>query len=464
MLTLFGNITFTMRYVLGILGLLVNLCGIAQSNEGTLFWMGFMEKFEQGDEERVLMITSPFNTQGTVTIPGLNWSQDFTVQAQEVSLISIPFEAIAQGSENITPTGIQIKSLDPIVVYAHQYETNRAEASVLLPVPSLGTEYLVMCYEGYSREEAGVMVHYPSEFLVVATEDNTEVRLRVSSDTRGGLLAGDARTLVLNAGEAYQVQSLLGQGQDLTGSEISASNPVAVFSGNFWTQVPNGCGDRDNLYEQLPPTDAWGRQFALAPQERTSTTRIRILATQDNSPVEVLGDVALFQVLNRGEFLEFPLSGSAFVGSNQPLLVAQFSQGRECNDHPDAIGDPAMVLLNSIEQTRDSVTLFASSFQNITETYINLMVRTEDIGSVRVDGELVENTVGFQPNAGNAAYSFAQVPVNAGTHNITSEGCGVNATLYGYGEAESYAYAAGANFPVINPEVLREITGGCVNV
>ena len=455
----------TMRRVFGVILLSWGLCMKmdAQSNEGTQFWAGFMEKFELGQEERVLMITSKFSTTGSVEIPGLAWREDFEVTAQEVTLISIPDEAVPRGSEAITPTGIFINSLQPVVVYAHQFEQNRAEASVILPTTSLGTDYFTMCYRGYSREEQGVMVHYPSEFLIVATENNTTIQIRVTSPTRGGLQTGDVRSLVLNAGESYQVQSLLGDTHDLTGSEIQADKPIAVFSGNLWTQTPNGCGDRDNLYEQLYPTQSWGKQFAVAPQRRTNGTLIRILASQDNSPVTVQGDVVLNQTLNRGEFLEFELSGSAFISSDNPILATQFSKGRSCSDHPNQLGDPAMVLLNSLEQTRDSVTLFASTFRNIEENFINVLVRTQDIPEVRLDGELVSSLETFTPISGNPDYSYAQIPVSPGTHNLSSDGCGINATLYGYGEAESYAYAAGANFPTVNPEKLRELTGGCVD-
>jgi hypothetical protein len=45
-----------------------------------------------------------------------------------------------------------------------------------------------------------------------------------------------------------------------------------------------------------------------------------------------------------------------------------------------------MVLLNSIEQTRDTVTLYNSSFQNIEENYINIITRTDEVDFVLFDG------------------------------------------------------------------------------
>ncbi|MEM6632443.1 MAG: PKD domain-containing protein [Bacteroidota bacterium] len=421
-----------------------------------------MEKFEDGGEERVLMITSKFSTRGTVSIPGLNWSEPFEVSAQEVSLVNIPLEAVPIGSENITQTGILIESLEPVVVYAHQFEQFRAEASVILPVSSLGNEYRAMTYAGYTRDTLGVTADYPSQFLIVATENNTAIEIQVTGPTPGGLLIGDVRQLILNEGESYQVQAVFGAASDLTGSLIRADKPVAVFSGNYWTQVPTGCNARDNLFEQVYPTQSWGRQFAIIPQRNSTSTAIRVLAHEDNTQVSIQGRVNQNFTLAQGQFSEFDLGGSAFLSSNNPVLVAQFSKGRDCNGNPDGIGDPAMVILNSIEQTRDSVTLFASTFRNIEENYINITVRTQDASTVTLDGTAVESLEPFQPVEGNPTYSYSQVQVTPGTHNLASDGCGVAAIIYGYGEAESYAYAAGANFPTLNPEKLREITGGCV--
>jgi len=121
-----------------------------------------------------------------------------------------------------------------------------------------------------------------------------------------------------------------------------------------------------------------------------------------------------------------------------------------------------MVLLNSIEQTRDTVTLFNSSFQAIEENYINVITRTADTDIIIFDGQpLVDRGVTFNQVGAKGDFSYARVNVQAGAHTISSDGCGVIATAYGYGFAESYAYSGGASFSNINANPIPD--GGCLN-
>ena len=121
-----------------------------------------------------------------------------------------------------------------------------------------------------------------------------------------------------------------------------------------------------------------------------------------------------------------------------------------------------MVLLNSIEQTRDTVTLFNSQFQQIEENYINVITRTADTEVIIFDGlKLIDRGINFSPVGTKGDFSYARVSVAAGAHTISSPGCGVIATAYGYGFAESYAYSGGASFSNINANPIPE--GGCLN-
>ena len=63
---------------------------LAQSNEGTNLWFGFMEHKDVGQTTMVVMITSKQNTGGTVTIPQLDWSMPFTVTANDVVVVPLP--------------------------------------------------------------------------------------------------------------------------------------------------------------------------------------------------------------------------------------------------------------------------------------------------------------------------------------------------------------------------------------
>ncbi len=425
-----------------------------QSNEGTSFWLGFMQIFRGTENEKVVMITSKTNTTGTIQVPLQNWSQSFTVQANDVTLITMPEFTQTVGSEFINDNGIYVTSNDPVSVYMHQYFTFRAEASVVLPEDALGREHYTMSFEGGTWEGEA----YPSEFLIVGTQENTLVEITLTQNSRQGRPNGSTFSVTLDRGETYQVRA---EGQsDLTGSRVTSDKPIAVFSGNAWTQIPSQCGFRDNLIEQMYPVSTLGSEFVTIPNRDVVYDIYRILATEDNTEIEVLSGSSSMYTLDAGEYRQFSNNEPAYIRADKPIMVAQYMIGATCNGV--GIGDPAMVLLNSIEQTRDTVTLYNSRLQNIQRNFINIITRTADAPTVVLDGtNLQQSGQVFTEIGFGSGFSFIQVEVNAGAHTIFSEGCGVIATAYGYGEFESYAYSGGASFRDINENPLPE--GGCLN-
>ncbi len=118
-------------------------------------------------------------------------------------------------------------------------------------------------------------------------------------------------------------------------------------------------------------------------------------------------------------------------------------------------------LLNSVEQTRDTLTVYNSNLENIFETYINVIMATDDAPFVTLDGVVITDNYITQTIGDDDEFTYASIRVSTGAHTIISEGCGVIATAYGYGDVESYAYSAGASFKPINANPIPD--GGCLN-
>ena len=426
----------------------------AQTNEGQNFWFSFMEHFDQGFNNKVVMITSKYNTTGVVRMPFHNWQMGFSVTANDVTLVQLPSYAENSFSELIDDKGIQVETQLPASVYIHQYHSMRSEASMVLPVSSLGNEYYSLSYHGYQQGDI-----YPSEFVVVGIEDSTEIMIRVSDETMGGKPAGTEFTINLNAGETYQVQAKLSTG-DLSGSYITGDKNFNVLAGCRWIPLPAGCDWRDNLLEQMFPVSTWGKQFVTAPHANMPYDVFRVMASEDNTQVTVNGLSTQSYTINAGEFVEYNRAEPTYITATKPIAVAQYLIGSTCSGHN--VGDPAMVMLNSIEQIRDTVTLYNSSLENISENYITVIMRTEDIDVTFFDGQPISNLGLVLPVTGNPDFSYARPSVQTGPHTIISGGCGIIATAYGYGNVESYAYGGGASFKPINATSLIP-EGGCLN-
>ncbi len=400
----------------------------------------------------VVMITSKTNTTGEVRMPHRNWTKSFSVQANQVTIVHLPTSAETAGSESVSSNGIEVVSNRDISIYIHQYAGFRSEAAAVLPTSSLGKSYYILTYQGIERR--GTI--YPSELILVGAYDETAVEITLSANTARGKRKGETMKINLNAGETYQIQGKTAN-DDFTGSLVVGDKDLSVFGGAVWTEVPTGCNARDNLLEQMYPISTWGKQYLTVPSNKATYDIFRILASEDNTVVSISNGKSYS--LAAGEFVEYSIYGKpTFISSTKPILVGQLNIGNMCNGV--GIGDPSLLLLNSIEQTRDTVTLYNSGLERIEENYINVVLRTADTSAVLLDGRKIDQSALYQI-PGREDYTYASLQVNEGTHTLTSDGCGVLASAYGYGPAESYAYGAGANFSKLNSNPIP--VGGCLS-
>jgi hypothetical protein len=435
-----------------------------KSTEGTDFWFGFMEsRNHQSEHFLEITVTARETTTFNIRIgPGETpYNGTYAVEANSSVQVKIPWEQVeAIGSEEIQNKGIRLTSGKPVNVYALNWSQNSADVAVIYPVSSLGNEYFAMCYypdidptnpiTGNGRN---------SEFLIVATENGTEVEITPSRVTDQGKPKDSAFTVFLNKGQVYQVQSqnilgshLEGQG-DLTGSHILASKPVAFFSGSLSTRIPSGQCCWDHLYEQIPPLHAWGLEYYLPPLKSRQQDRYRIMASQNQTTVYISGRQPV--VINRGQFAEIVVyhDDPKRILADKPVMVAQYSQSRDIDiEFTGGDGDPFMIILSPVNQSRNDVTFVAynspdlnvEDYEGITKYFVNIVAADDEIENIRLNGESVADEFQSFPEG---RFSYAQISIEPGTHhiqNINEEG-GFLAYVYGFGGVESYGYGVGFN-------------------
>ena len=176
------------------------------------------------------------------------------------------------------------------------------DGAQILPVGSLGLNYRVDAGPGL----IGFNNFYRSEFLIVATENGTQVTITPSVDTDGGHAAGVPYTVDLDAGETYQVMSAL-ETTDLTGTTVVGTvlngpcRPFAVFGGSMCANVPTGCPACDHIFEQCLPLETWGTDFHTVMLPGMNTYTYRVLADQNATSVTI--DNGAPTVLNAGQSL-----------------------------------------------------------------------------------------------------------------------------------------------------------------
>ena len=447
------------------------------SNKGKDFWIGYgnhVRMFNNSPwpqtaciggvcpEKMQLYITSDVNTSGNVDIPGVGFSQSFSVSANQITTIDIPRSA-ALNDEGLFNRGIHVTALKPIVVYSFIYVNAVSGATVCLPTNTLGREYYSVNFKQLSNEPNS----HSYFFVVAADTGTTTVEITPTALTKNGSAANVPFIVTLTQGQVYQVlgQTASSQGVDLTGSRIRSLNMgsgckrIAVFCGSG--KISIGCNDpsvgsSDNLYQQIYPTGVWGKTYITVPPTTNGgnslTTYYRIIRPDPLAIVTLNGAILPGASFTNGFYYQFTSNTTNVISSNLPILVAQYfttsggTNATNCSN-PANISDPEMIYLNPVEQTVTDVTLNSmqpSVNTNITTHFLNVVLRNVPgaINSLRIDG--VSYPASFSPVPQDMNYAFARLSVPSQGHRVTCDSA-FNIIAYGMGSAESYGYSGGTN-------------------
>jgi gliding motility-associated-like protein len=441
------------------------------SNKGKDFWVPYAGHIDALSSRMALYISSDVNTSGTISLAGS--TIPFTVTANQATTVQISpntYNVYNSQSDGInTGKGIHITSLQPVVVYAHILNAARSGSSLVLPTNVLGKDYIALAFTQATTQSTA-----RSQITVVGVEDNTTVEINpVAASFTNSRPANTKFTITLNKGDVYQYQS----SSDLTGSTIksisssgSACKPVSVFTGSTWTALDCGSTNGgDNLYQQLFPTSSWGKNFVTAPFAVRKYDVLRIIVKDPATKVTMNGAVLDPATLVANTYYQVRSTGGNIITADNAIQVVQYMTTMSC-DVGGTLGDPEIVTINPLEQTISNVTVVSARRDltppntNITAHYLNVIMRTSSISSLKIDGAAPAGAWVAIPNS---AYSYLQENVTNSTtsnpsHNIRADE-GFIAIAYGLGNVESYGYNAGTNVKDFTPVATFQNVAGRID-
>lgn|GEM_PF-176336 len=386
-------------------------------------------------------------------------------------------------SERVARNTFHVTADNEVTVYAHSQAQTTSDAFLVLPTDVLGKEYIILSYNsdgsgyngGFPNSFQLSTSATPSQFVIVATEDNTNVEINPSTDVyRHG---SGKYNVTLNTGDCFLVQAKITENNlrsDLSGTSVESDKPIAIFSGHQRATVPvenNSLESRDFLCEQMLPLNTWGQNAYVIPYitppdaSNIGTDLYRVLIGRDGTDVFINGNNE--GRYNRGEFFEKPITGSASIEANGPIIVAQFKKtSKRSGSTKSPLSDPFMMLVPPKEQFMSQYSVInAQAYENLNPWgspdivyklhYIAIVAPKEAIDKTVIDANIIDKRE-FRQIQSDTNYYYANIQVSEGAHRVSSAG-EIGVYVYGYGNANSYGYVGGmsmSRFDFKKPKIL----------
>ena len=421
-------------------------------HRGKEFLVSFLPQHPQQPHNGTnrLYISSFEDTRVRVQAPFLALDKSYHVTSGGMRIITLPGSARADGFTGNEKKGIHLTSDKPVSVQGLQVLRYSGEGFLGLPVDLLGKDYMVPTYPPAISAMA----------QVVAGEDNTVVSFRLRLPPGGRVKYGDTDygdgsyiNETLNKLEIFHVLA----DSDLSGTRITSSKPVAVFSGNDCARVPsNPC---NHLVEQIPPISSWGTQFITSPVlNNQAGSTFHVLASEANTLVYV--DSHWKTVLSEGETYEIDSAWnqSLVIRTSHPSLVVQYHKGVA---RPSR--SPFMALVPPVSWFSNDYTIYVPLDENrkAFDSYMNVIIDTSQRDGLRVKANLAPQFSWEQISG--SGYSRASLHLSgAGIYHVYHENPLTNfsSLLHGAAMVKWFAYPAGMKFVPPDPSCAPTLTVG----
>lgn len=396
---------------------------------------------------------------------------------QENSVLRFPVErCMMQNRTGLERLAIRLTELnnETMIVYGINKDRWTADGFLATPDVQAGTSFQTVSY---------APAHISTQFAIAALFDDTEVTIELADDNdlpAPWNTKGSVYTLTMNAFETFQVQARCPNEpaskkrqciKDLSGSVITASNKVHVFSGNVRAFVKAGEGlSRDHLVEELLPTDRWGKKFGMVSVPGRAVGDVLNIMALKGVPTKVdiyyNGQSQTINLPYNGrlnQYVDIPSNKRLYIESDQPLSVTQLTKSKDTYLYQnETVHDPVTITIPPVEQFTNnffiSTPLFTGGenfeLKPYVHNYAMMVAKKGEEGYITLGGNAITSFVMPwgdlpQPAGSNDMLVGAVIEIPHGTQLISSSGGNFQCLIYGFDDRESYGFPAAMNQAVI---------------
>lgn len=427
-----------------------------------------------------LYVTSEVRTRVYVWV-GQTIKKVFYTKPYEVVTVDLaPIEAQMFTRNDVAPVppdsvyrgrAIRIVSEDPIMVYGMNRTSFTSDGMLLLPIHSLGREYVVPSYPAVSSGTQEL----PSQLMVIAPFNNTVVTIiqPMRTPNHGD---GEVVRVRLDRGDVYSAMTL-GYGGDMSGAIIRSNRPVAVTAGNSCTYIPNQINFCccDHITEMILPVDVAGKSY-VAPhlESRTKGAFYRVFATKPGGTNVSINGVqhAKLPSIGGGEgvgWFEYRPLGTepVEITGDRPITVVQYNPSQAYDGVPS---DPFFLQVLPSDQFEKQLFL-ATPGADFPLNYASLVCDSARYREIEVSSDggrtwlplwsrpWMRTPIPLRQHIDGRPYQAVTGQIPPGVYVIRGP-LPMAAHLYGFSAYDSYGYPAAAsllNKSCAAPSVQREV-------
>ncbi|KAM3915713.1 IgGFc-binding protein-like [Leptodactylus fuscus] len=250
----------------------------------------------------------------SVTVSQPSFNKTVHVDKDSSGLVTLDYTyMISEG--DITSKVILITSDVAISVFAFYTHSHSADATACMPEENLGQEYYIFTPKEISGQEFAVANGFETIAHVDVTVSGTITYKGITYNT------GSVLSLSLKQQEVIQFVG----SDDLTGTKISSSAPVAVFTGD--AHYSGYSYNYNTLVEQLHPVQNWGTFFAVFPFLTHTTDVIDIMAASSDTIVSIDSPQGTsHHNLTAGASVQLTADNIMLINSSKPIMVSYLFQ------------------------------------------------------------------------------------------------------------------------------------------
>ncbi|RFM27723.1 T9SS type B sorting domain-containing protein [Deminuibacter soli] len=315
----------------------------AKAQTDTAFWIGIpvatkghATVAESDMELRVTTLSS--SAVITVSVPGKNQVLYTSGIVAANSVISIPLTTYRDSLEcqfgKIGNWGLKVTATAPVTAYYDEASVHDPEIFALKGGNGLGVKFYVPGQDIWSNASGYSPTPYNTA-TIVATQDNTTINFKPSTNCQGGYLAGQTYTIKLNKGQTFCFASnSTSAAKHLGGSYITSDKPIAVTMSDDSVGAKDSKGTTcyDMGGDQLVPTNMYGLEY-ISPVGTLDYQTIYSPVTKDLAVVTALidnttitfsqgGQPDFSVTINAGKSYEFLYKDSAlYINASAPISL-----------------------------------------------------------------------------------------------------------------------------------------------